>query len=56
MIIRVTEKHRVGLTAVEAVANLRTVLELCDAGRLSCSQKTGRPSAALPSSRAPGCV
>ena len=41
-----TEKHRVRLTAAEAVANLRTVLELCDAGKLSCSQKTGRPSAA----------
>lgn len=38
--------HQVRLTAPDAIANLRTVLELCDAGKLLCSQKTGRPSAA----------
>lgn len=40
------DQHRVRLTAADAIANLRTVLELCEAGKLSCSQKTRRPSAA----------
>ncbi|CAN5718841.1 hypothetical protein BH10ACT9_BH10ACT9_43830 [soil metagenome] len=39
-------QHRVRLTAAEAIANLGTVLELCDAGKLSCSQKTRRPTTA----------
>jgi hypothetical protein len=38
--------HRVRLTAPEALTNLRTVLELCAAGDVKCSHKTGRPSAA----------
>lgn len=39
-------EHRVRLTQAEALANLRTVLELCAAGEVKCSPKTGRPSAA----------
>lgn len=39
-------EHRVRLTSLEAPANLRTVLELCAAGDLRCSGKTGRPTAA----------
>jgi len=42
----VTDDHRVRLTAPEAIANVRTVLELCAAGKLLCSQKTRRPTAA----------
>lgn len=38
--------HRVRLTADEALVNLRIVLDLCAAGKLRCSDKTGRPSAA----------
>jgi hypothetical protein len=38
--------HRVRLTEQEAQLNLRTVLELCAAGELRCSEKTSRPSAA----------
>jgi hypothetical protein len=38
--------HRVRLTAPEALTNLRTVLELCAAGDVKCSARTGRPSAA----------
>jgi len=34
------------LTEQEAFANLRTVLELCAAGEVKCSDKTSRPSAA----------
>lgn len=34
------------MTAAEALANLRTVLELCAAGEVKCSLTTGRPSAA----------
>jgi hypothetical protein len=39
-------EHRVRLTEQEAQLNLRTVLELCAAGELRCSEKTSRPSAA----------
>jgi hypothetical protein len=38
--------HRVRLTEPEALANVRTVLELCAAGEVKCSANTGRPSAA----------
>jgi hypothetical protein len=38
--------HRVRLTEQEAQLNLRTVLELCAAGEVRCSEKTSRPSAA----------
>ena len=44
--LRDVDEHRVRLTASEALTNLRTVLELCAAGGLKCSHKTGRPSAA----------
>jgi hypothetical protein len=40
------DEHRVRLTAPEALTNLRIVLELCVAGDVKCSHKTGRPSAA----------
>lgn len=40
------DEHRVRLTSAEALTNLRTVLELCAAGDIKCSGKTGRPSAA----------
>lgn len=36
----------VRLTEREALTNLRTVLELCAAGKVKCSDKTNRPSAA----------
>jgi hypothetical protein len=36
----------VRLTEREALTNLRTVLELCAAGKVKCSDKTSRPSAA----------
>lgn len=39
-------EHRVRLTEREAQLNLRAVLELCAAGEVRCSEKTGRPSAA----------
>lgn len=39
-------EHRTRLTEPEAQLNLRTVLELCAAGGLRCSEKTHRPSAA----------
>jgi hypothetical protein len=42
----VDDEHRVRLTQSEALTNLRTVLELCAAGEVKCSAKTGRPSAA----------
>ena len=40
------DEHQVRLTAHEAQANLRTMLELCSAGKLRCSEKTGRPASA----------
>jgi len=39
------EGRQLRTTAREALANLRTVLELCLAGELKCSATTGRPSA-----------
>lgn len=39
-------QHWVRLTEQEAQLNLRAMLELCAAGKLRCSEKTGRPSAA----------
>lgn len=42
----VDDEHWVRLTPAEAITNLRTVLELCAAGDMKCSGKTGRPSAA----------
>ncbi len=39
-------EHRVRLTEQEAQLNLRTVLRLCAAGKLRCSEKTKRPSSA----------
>jgi hypothetical protein len=33
-------------TELEALANVQAVLQLCSAGKLKCSEKTGRPSAA----------
>ncbi len=44
--LRDVGEHRVRLTPPEALTNLRTVLELCAAGDVKCSDKTGRPSAA----------
>ena len=44
--VAVDDGHRVRLTADEALVNLRIVLDLCVAGKLRCSEKTGRPSAA----------
>ncbi|MCE6993300.1 helicase-associated domain-containing protein [Saccharothrix sp. S26] len=38
--------EQVRFTEEEALANLRAVLELCAAGELRCSDKTGRPLAA----------
>ncbi|BAH49608.1 helicase-associated domain-containing protein [Rhodococcus opacus] len=39
-------EHRIRLTEHEALSNLHTVLQLCAAGELRCSEKTARPSAA----------
>ncbi|QIZ35848.1 helicase-associated domain-containing protein [Saccharopolyspora sp. ASAGF58] len=39
-------EHQVRPTEQEAQLNLRAVLELCAAGEVRCSEKTGRPSAA----------
>lgn len=39
-------ERRVRQTPPEALANLRTMLELCAAGDIKCSGKSGRPSAA----------
>jgi hypothetical protein len=39
-------EHRIRLTEQDAQADLRAVLELCAAGTLRCSEKTGRPSSA----------
>jgi hypothetical protein len=36
-------EHRIRPTELEAQSNVRAVLELCVAGRLRCSEKTGRP-------------
>jgi hypothetical protein len=40
------DERQVRLTEREALANVRTVLELCAAGELRCSDKTNRPTAA----------
>ncbi len=40
------DTRRVRLTAPEALANLRTILELCASGQVKCSVATSRPSAA----------
>ena len=39
-------EHRIRLTEQEAQLNLHTVLQLCAAGSLRCSDKTRRPTAA----------
>lgn len=39
-------EHQVRLTEQAASLNLRAMLELCAAGEVRCSEKTGRPSAA----------
>jgi Helicase conserved C-terminal domain len=39
-------EHRIRLTEQEAALNLHTMLQLCAAGALRCSEKTARPSAA----------
>ncbi|UNN04910.1 hypothetical protein [Rhodococcus opacus] len=39
-------EHRIRATEQEASLNLHTVLQLCAAGELRCSEKTRRPSAA----------
>ncbi|TQC41850.1 hypothetical protein EEB14_52245 [Rhodococcus sp. WS4] len=39
-------EHRIRATEQEASLNLHTVLQLCAAGELRCSEKTHRPSAA----------
>jgi hypothetical protein len=39
-------EHWVRLTEQEAQLNVRTVLELCAAGEVRCSEKTSRLSAA----------
>jgi hypothetical protein len=44
--LRDGESHRERLTEQEGLLNLRAVLELCAAGKVRCSAKTGRPSAA----------
>ena len=44
--VRAADEHQVRLTESEALANVRTVLELCAAGQLRCSDKTNRPTAA----------
>jgi hypothetical protein len=44
--LRTVGEHRVRLTELEALANVRTVLELCATGDLRCSDKTGPPSSA----------
>ncbi|OUS93515.1 helicase-associated domain-containing protein [Rhodococcus sp. NCIMB 12038] len=41
-----TGEHRIRVTEQEAMSNLHTVLQLCAAGELRCSDKTHRPSAA----------
>jgi hypothetical protein len=44
--VRDRDERHVRLTESEALANVRTVLELCSAGELRCSDKTNRPTAA----------
>ena len=44
--VRAADERQVRLTESEALANVRTVLELCAAGQLRCSDKTNRPTAA----------
>jgi hypothetical protein len=44
-LLRGIGEHQVRLTEQEALLNLRTVLELCAAGGVRCSEKTYRPSA-----------
>ena len=44
--VRDADERQVRLTEREALANVRTVLELCAAGELRCSDKTNRPTAA----------
>jgi Helicase conserved C-terminal domain len=44
--VRDAVERQVRLTEREALANVRTVLELCVAGELRCSDKTNRPTAA----------
>lgn len=39
-------EHRIWLTEHEAQLNLQTVLQLCAAGSLRCSDKTWRPTGA----------
>ncbi|WP_448072586.1 helicase-associated domain-containing protein [Georgenia yuyongxinii] len=39
-------EHRVRRTEREAPVNLHTLLRMCEAGEVRCSEKTGRPSAA----------
>lgn len=41
-----SERHTVRLTAAESQADILAALQLCAAGRLRCSEKTQRPSAA----------
>jgi hypothetical protein len=43
---RDSDEGQVRLTEREALANVRTVLELCAAGALRCGEKTSRPTAA----------
>lgn len=43
---RDSDERQVRLTERAALANVRTVLELCAAGALRCSEKTSRPTAA----------
>jgi hypothetical protein len=42
-LLRGIGEHQVRLTEQEALLNLRTVLELCAAGGVRCSEKTYRP-------------
>ena len=44
--VRDADEQQVRLTEREALANVRTVLELCAAGKLRCSDKTSHPTAA----------
>ena len=44
--MRDADERQVRMTERDALANVRTVLELCAAGELRCSDKTNRPTAA----------
>ncbi len=44
--VRDADEHQVRLTEREALANVRTLLELCAAGKLRCSDKTSHPTGA----------